>query len=547
MRGSARLVALTLVAGVLAVVPPGTALAATGDLDVSPEDGLVKIAADAKLELTATVTADGTTTPLADATIYYRIESGFGSDVTPEHGMSGIGAEGCGPTDATGICKFNVPGPTSGTTNTESVIRLWVEDDMIPGPVLEADTAETLPDEPPAMKDNTDVVRIRWQVPAGTTLEITPETQTKQPGQEASLEALVMDQFTPSSPVAGARVDAEIEAGSPNVNQKPTGVDLECAAVTDAMGKCTLKYTGKTGTGSAGTDKIRAWIDTNNNQSVPDAADGIDTTEGQAEATAPGSKAEPDNTDVVNVTWAAGQGIDLDVEPETQTLVLPEATTAATTAATDASFTATVLDGGAPAANKVVLFSVTEGPNMGTDFECTTGTNGTCTAMLTGTTAGADEVRGVVDSDANGLPNEADPTEGPDEGAEPGTNDEVDETDIVTVTWEEPPPPPPPACTGTAGDDVLIGTEEDDTCNGKGGDDVIRTLGGNDTAKGGGGNDKLTLGDGDDQGNGGPGADRLRGGAGNDNLNGGGGKSDSARGGSGKDTCKAEKEFGCEK
>ena len=541
MRGSARLVALTLVAGVLAVVPAGTALAATGDLDVSPEDGLVKIAADAKLELTATVTADGTTTPVAMATVYYRIETGFGSDAAPEHGTSGIGVEGCGPTDATGICKFNVPGPTSGTANLESVIRLWVENDMIPGPTLEADTAEMLADEAPAMKDNTDVVRIRWQVPAATSLEVTPETTpSKTAGTEVTLSVEVKDQFLqPTTTVVN--VDYKVESGP---NKKTTTTTDGTCATTLTSNTCAIKYTGSTTLGTNPTDLVRVWIDLDADTQQPDEADAA---EGQVEGTTPGTKGEPDNTDVVSVTWQGAAGTDLDVEPETQTQTLPASGGGPRVAATDASFTASVVDGGTPAANKVVLFSVTEGPNMGTEFECTTGTDGTCTATLTGTTAGADEVLGVVDSDANGLPNEADATEGPDAGAEPGTNAEVDETDIVTVTWEEPPPPPPPACTGTAGDDVLIGTEEDDTCNGKGGDDVIRTLGGNDTAKGGGGNDKLTLGDGDDEGNGGPGADRLRGGAGNDDLNGGGGKSDSARAGSGNDTCKAEKESGCEK
>jgi CSLREA domain-containing protein len=72
-----------------------------------------------------------------------------------------------------------------------------------------------------------------------------------------------------------------------------------------------------------------------------------------------------------------------------------------------------------------------------------------------------------------------------------------------------PPPPPPPVCdiTGTAGPDILVGTEAGESICGLQGDDIIRGGGGNDSLFGAEGDDLLEGGLGDDEFVGGPGSD----------------------------------------
>lgn len=96
---------------------------------------------------------------------------------------------------------------------------------------------------------------------------------------------------------------------------------------------------------------------------------------------------------------------------------------------------------------------------------------------------------------------------------------------------------------GTAGDDVIIGSDDADNLAGGEGDDTIEGRGGNDAIDGGAGNDDLAGGDGNDAIDGGTGNDDVRGDAGDDELNGGegddvvdgGAGSDDLRGGEGDD------------
>jgi Ca2+-binding RTX toxin-like protein len=105
------------------------------------------------------------------------------------------------------------------------------------------------------------------------------------------------------------------------------------------------------------------------------------------------------------------------------------------------------------------------------------------------------------------------------------------------------PAPIAAALAGTAGDDILMGTEHRDTIAGGAGDDVIHGLGGDDWLDGGSGDDAVyggagadtLLGDtGDDLLDGGSGDDLLLGGDGHDSLLGGAG-SDQLDGGGGDD------------
>lgn len=104
-----------------------------------------------------------------------------------------------------------------------------------------------------------------------------------------------------------------------------------------------------------------------------------------------------------------------------------------------------------------------------------------------------------------------------------------------------PSPTPPPACdiTGSAADDVLVGTAAAER---------ICALGGRDVVMGRGGDDVILMGTGNDAaGRGGRGDDLLKGGSGNDALYGGLG-ADTARGGPGRrDRCRAEITRSCER
>ena len=75
--------------------------------------------------------------------------------------------------------------------------------------------------------------------------------------------------------------------------------------------------------------------------------------------------------------------------------------------------------------------------------------------------------------------------------------------------------------TGSAADEILLGTNGDDHLSGKGGHDVLRGFDGDDHIEGGGGSDLLLGNKGADILSGGQGADRLEGGTGNDILSGG--------------------------
>lgn len=88
--------------------------------------------------------------------------------------------------------------------------------------------------------------------------------------------------------------------------------------------------------------------------------------------------------------------------------------------------------------------------------------------------------------------------------------------------------------TGTAGDDMLVGSDCADRILGLGGDDVVDARGGNDIVVTGAGDDHIVGGAGNDQIDAGAGNDIVFGGAGNDVIRGGAGN-DSLHGGDGDD------------
>lgn len=104
----------------------------------------------------------------------------------------------------------------------------------------------------------------------------------------------------------------------------------------------------------------------------------------------------------------------------------------------------------------------------------------------------------------------------------------------LTLEADYPPDPELSRIVGTAGPDVLHGSDDAEELRGRGGDDLLFGHGGDDYFYGEGGSDDLDGGPGDDLLDGGPGRDSLLGGLGNDTLRGGEG-SDALAGGSGDD------------
>jgi hypothetical protein len=428
--------------GVLPLVPTQSASAFSIGLDVTPET--IVRATDTDHRLFATVTADGTIDTADGQTIRFDRDD---NPVTADEECLTVGT----PT----VASCSVLLDPSSTAETET-IRAFIEDGppAVPcGPIdppvnQDADCTEgrdeaTTPGTVTAEPDETDVVEVEWE---DVSLEVTPETGTAAPGATVNLTATVKSiETAPAVPRnVVANVDAEILGGtpaSPNANKKPTTIDMECTT-SQVTGTCTLSYTAGP---NVGVDSIQAWIDENDD---PDTApnpvdpepDGDETSgdefeadpdEGRDEATGadPGD-AEPDRTDVVEVSIATGPVLDL--SPQTTTKNVGE----------EVSLVVTFTQNAQPLSGQRIAAAVlTGGPNAGKLLTCTTTAGGTCTLKYISTVAGQDRIRATADTDGNGQPNEADATE--DVGTIGGTA-ESDATDVSRVTWVSPTTPPGP-------------------------------------------------------------------------------------------------------
>jgi Ca2+-binding RTX toxin-like protein len=388
------------------------------------------------------------------------------------------------------------------------------------------------------------------------TLDVEIETADRATGTIHVLTATLTKVSGAPASVSGETIAFEVEGGPQDPDMglpfnSANPADKLCT--TNASGVCSVTHQAtseSTGTPPA-PQEITAWHEEDpliGGQAFPDDAD---TAEGQNEGANPGGTAEPDDTDVVTVTWYDPF---LNLEPETVTSPVGVAQ----------QLTITVLEAPpATAAAKTLLANVdveiTAGPNANldttkSDLECDTAqATGQCTVSYTGGVgAGADTLRAHIDNNDNGInapttgaqgdeqppaSGEADTTEGQNEGTAPGGTAEPDRTDVVTVTKAitPPPPPPPPPPPLPPGCNKIIGTSGDDRLRGTAGCDRIFGRGGDDKLIGRGGNDKLLGGGGDD---------KLIGRGGNDRLFGGKGF-DIARGGPGKDRCRAEREKSC--
>jgi hypothetical protein len=498
MRKVARGVVLSVLA-LLVLVPiqasPASALA--GSLDVTPET--VDRITGSIQRYTATVTD---TTPLDDLQISYIKGT-----------QSATVVDAC-KTDSTGTCEFAITQTAKGTAN----LLVYVKD-MDPGPgpctrpgtqplpLQDCDGNEALADED---TDDTDVVEAHF---LDGELDISKDGLDEAsfaPSGEVKWTAKVVEKGVTAPAVPKtllANVDAEIESG-PNTNKVASKADMECDTA-QMTGTCELKYTAGA---TAGQDKIRGWIDLNDD---PDATTGDPPTPAPTGDETTGDKYEADKDEVLADTDA--DGTDVVQANISGGVVLVLSGGGSKPVGTQSGLTAVLTSGGtAQSGQQIAAEIMTGGVNLGTTIApCTTAANGQCTLNYTGAKAGVDKVRATVDSDKNGLPNEADQTE--DIGVAGGTV-EPDATAIAQITWTAPTPPggnKKNQCvstrTGAGEDEIIVGTKKNDKLCGYGGDDVLRGL------------------------------------KGDDKLNGGKGK-DIAKGGGGDDRCKAEKEAkSCEK
>ncbi|MGH2710178.1 MAG: hypothetical protein ACRDH9_03110 [Actinomycetota bacterium] len=197
------------------------------------------------------------------------------------------------PTLQTGTCTLSYP---AGATPGVDLIRAWIDrndnpnaatptGDEEPGATsgYEGDDTETLAAEGTGTgKDITDVVQ--GSISASPILQVSPITQTKTTGETAS--------FTASVTLGGTGQNAQPVAmtvfSGPN-----NGKTAVCN--TGAGGTCNLTYVGGT---TAGTDKVRMWVDTNGNGQIDEG----DATE---DVGVNGATPEPDTTAVAQINWVA--------------------------------------------------------------------------------------------------------------------------------------------------------------------------------------------------------------------------------------------------
>jgi hypothetical protein len=175
-----------------------------------------------------------------------------------------------------------------------------------------------------------------------------------------------------------------------------------------------------------GIDKIRGWVDLNEDPDATPPTGDETTGEDVWEADKDEALADDDDdtTDVVQASISGGDVLVLSPASATKTIGSQSALTA--------TFTANAI----PTSGKKIAAQVLPGgAHPGQAATCTTAANGQCTLNYTGTTAGTDKVRATVDADGNGLPNEADSTE--DVGVAGGTP-EPDSTAISQITWTDP-------------------------------------------------------------------------------------------------------------
>jgi Ca2+-binding RTX toxin-like protein len=370
-------------------------------------------------------------------------------------------------TNEAGRCQFrHGPGGQGSTVNVgTTTYYAWIDEDGVDDTV-EADRAEgPSENQDPGGRpegdggDDTDVMVATWT----PVLDCLPETIALIPGSGHTATCSVRDGA--SNPLSGRNVDIEATGvNDPDAANSPLLPDFFCT--TDANGLCPFTHPAALTT-ATGRTTYRAWVDLDNNDATfeGDSAEALSST---------GGKAEPDDTDVVEVNWS---------------------TTGGTPTPTP----------GCP----------TPSPSGASPTPCPTPTN---TATPTPTPSRSPSPTPTPTTSPHGCAGDPDAITGT-----PGNDILVGTSGDDTIC-------------GFGGDDTIRGRGGDDRIKGGRGDDVIKGGGGNDDLSGGAGNDQISGNRGLDFLQGKGGNDVLAGGRGRDGLAGGRGN-DSLDGGRGRDVC----------
>ncbi|MGH2747916.1 MAG: Ig-like domain-containing protein, partial [Actinomycetota bacterium] len=313
-------------------------------------------------------------------------------------------------------------------------------------------------------------------------LQVTLEQDTNPTGSTHTLTATVTDDTgttTTGAASVNTEVDFEVESGPAvrvnctphptdpqgactggtlNSDSDPSTPDMTCT--TDASGTCNVFFTSDT----VGTNLVRAWVDDNK---INDGTADLDATEGRDEATTPGGRTEPDDTDVVEKSWfaaaAANVRLDCDDDDTTDTETNPPGQSEVYTCfAFDSQGTTPTADDTGVAGLRIDAENLngandpdnnaTGGPTGTADFNdaCTTGSDGRCTFTL----APAENETGTanvcfwIDEDVNNRfdingaefdGGECD-AEGPTDDEYPAVSPPANKTDVVQKTWAVPAP-----------------------------------------------------------------------------------------------------------
>ena len=181
--------------------------------------------------------------------------------------------------------------------------------------------------------DLADQVEKTWADPATLRLDCEPESGT---GPAGSTHEVTCTVTAPSgATVGGVDVDAEATGASdPDSSDSPLAPDFTCRTADE--GRCSFTHTSS----SEGRTQYRAWIDADGSNTTNES----DGTEGVNEDTSAGARAEPDNTDVMEMNWGP--------RPTTVTMT-PENDSAPVGECNPYTITLTASNG-APVANAVV-------------------------------------------------------------------------------------------------------------------------------------------------------------------------------------------------
>lgn len=184
------------------------------------------------------------------------------------------------------ICVWTASQPTiSGTTSSPTCDGEGPND---------ADDDPNVPDMS-APNDDQDVVQKIWQsTTAPSRLNCEPERGAMPIGSTHSIRCTA----TSSVGALASGVAIDVEASGANDVDGDSVLTPDFSCDTGADGSCTVSHTTNQNA-TAGTTTYRGWIDADNNNATPEA----DTAEGRDDATAPGARAEPDDTDVTENVW----------------------------------------------------------------------------------------------------------------------------------------------------------------------------------------------------------------------------------------------------